>query len=43
MLILDDFGMASLDSDACRDLFGVINDRHGRKAVVISAQLPVAK
>ncbi|MFZ7103077.1 MAG: IS21-like element helper ATPase IstB [Peptococcaceae bacterium] len=43
LLILDDFGMAPLDPGACRDLLEVIDDRHGRKSIAISAQLPVAK
>jgi len=43
LLILDDFGMASLDLGACRDFLEVIDDRHGRKSIAISAQLPVAK
>lgn len=43
LLILDDFGMASLDPGACRDLLEVIDDRHGKKSIAISAQLPVAK
>lgn len=42
LLILDDFGMASLDPDACRDLLEVVDDRHGNKSIAISAQLPVA-
>ncbi|TWH45042.1 IS21-like element helper ATPase IstB [Sporomusa sp. KB1] len=42
LLILDDFGMASLDPSACRDLLEVVDDRHGRKSIAISAQLPVA-
>ncbi|MFY9139831.1 MAG: IS21-like element helper ATPase IstB [Thermacetogeniaceae bacterium] len=43
LLILDDFGMAPIESGACRDLLEVIDDRHGRKSIAISAQLPVAK
>lgn len=43
LLILDDFGMASLDPGSCRDLLEVVDDRHDRKAIAISAQLPVAK
>lgn len=43
LLILDDFGMASFDPGACRDLLEVIDDRHGRKSIAISAQLPVSK
>ena len=42
MLILDDFGMASLDPVACRDFLEIVDDRHGRKSIAISAQLPVA-
>ena len=42
LLILDDFGMAPLDASACRDLLEVVDDRHGRKAIALSAQLPVA-
>lgn len=43
LLILDDFGMASLDPSACRDFLEVVDDRHGRKSIAISAQLPVAQ
>ncbi len=42
LLILDDFGMASFDPVACRDFLEVVDDRHGRKSIAISAQLPVA-
>jgi len=42
LLILDDFGMASLDPGSCRDLLEVVDDRHGKKSIAISAQLPVA-
>ena len=35
--------MASLDPGACRDLLEVVDDRHGKKSIAISAQLPVAK
>ena len=42
LLILDDFGMASLDPVACRDFLELVDDRHGRKSIAISAQLPVA-
>jgi DNA replication protein DnaC len=43
LLILDDFGMASLDPNACRDLLELVDDRHGRRSIVLSAQLPVVK
>ena len=42
LLILDDFGIAPLDPSACRDLLEVVDERHGRKAILITAQLPVA-
>jgi len=34
--------MAPLDPGACRDLLEVVDDRHGKKSIAISAQLPVA-
>jgi len=41
LLILDDFGMSPIDPAACRDFLEVIDDRHGRKSVMLTAQLPV--
>lgn len=35
--------MATIDSSASRNLLEVIDDRHDRKSIAISAQLPVAK
>jgi DNA replication protein DnaC len=43
LLILDDFGLAPLDSVARMFLLEIIEDRHGRKSTIISSQLPVAK
>ena len=42
LLILDDFGIAPLDPAACRDLLEVVDERHGLKATMITAQLPVS-
>lgn len=42
LLILDDFGMAPIDPAACRDFLEVIDERHGAKSVLITAQLPVS-
>jgi DNA replication protein DnaC len=42
LLILDDFGMSPIDPAACRDFFEVIDERHGVKSVMITAQLPVS-
>lgn len=43
LLILDDFGLAPLDSIARMMLLEIIEDRHNRKSTIISSQLPVAK
>lgn len=43
LLILDDFGLAGLDSVARMFLLEIIEDRHGRKSTIISSQLPVSK
>ena len=42
LLILDDFGMAPVDPAACRDFLEVIDDRHGTKSVLLTAQMPVS-
>ncbi len=42
LLILDDFGMAPVDSAACRDFLEVIDERNGVKSVLMTAQLPVS-
>lgn len=43
LLILDDFGLANLDSVSRMILLELIEDRHGRKSTIISSQLPVSK
>jgi DNA replication protein DnaC len=43
LVILDDFGLAPLDSLARMILLEIIEDRHNRKSTIISSQLPVAK
>lgn len=42
VLILDDFGLTHLEQQHCLDLMEIIEDRHGRRATIISSQLPVA-
>lgn len=42
LLILDDFGMSPIDPTACRDFLEVIDERHGIKSVMLTAQLPVS-
>ena len=43
ILILDDWGLAALNTLESRFLLEVFEDRYGERATVISAQLPVAK
>ena len=43
LLILDDFGLTQMDSNARMMLMEIIEDRHARKSTIISSQLPVAK
>lgn len=43
LLILDDFGLETLQPLACLDLYEVVDERRAqKKAIVISAQLPVS-
>lgn len=41
LLIVDDWGLAPLGDRERRDLLEVIEDRHGRRATLITSQLPV--
>lgn len=41
LLILDDWGLASLGDQGRRDLIEVIDDRHGERSTVVASQLPV--
>ena len=43
LLILDDFGLAQLDTQNRLDLLEIIEDRHGRSSTIITSQLPVTK
>lgn len=42
LLILDDFGIISLDQQQRLDLMEIIEDRHGRSSTIMASQLPVA-
>lgn len=42
VLVLDDFGLAPLTDPQRRDLLEVIEDRHGLRSTIITAQLPVS-
>jgi DNA replication protein DnaC len=41
LLILDDFGMQPFDSNSRAALMEIIEDRHGKRSTIITAQLPV--
>jgi DNA replication protein DnaC len=42
LLILDDFGLATLEGQQRLDFLEIIEDRHAAKATIIASQLPVA-
>ena len=42
LLIIDDFGLTSLEQQQRLDLLEIIEDRHGRKSTIIASQLPVS-
>ena len=43
LLIIDDFGLKPLDTNARMMLLEIIEDRHGRRSTIIASQLPVSK
>lgn len=43
VLIIDDFGLKPLDTNARMMLLEIIEDRHGRRSTIIASQLPVDK
>jgi DNA replication protein DnaC len=43
LLILDDFGLAPLDSRNRLDLLEILDDRHGKSSTIITSQLPIEK
>ena len=42
VIILDDWGLASVDAARARDLLEILDDRFGRRSVIVTSQLPVA-
>ena len=42
LLLLDDWGLASLTSAQGRDLLEIVDDRHGRASTIVTSQVPVA-
>src|SRR6266571_7375182 len=41
LLILDDWGLATLTPDQSRDLLEIVDDRHNRASTIVTSQLPV--
>lgn len=41
LLVFDDFGMAPLNDAQRRDLLDVLDDRYGRRATLVTSQLPI--
>ena len=41
LLILDDWGLATLTQDQARDLLEIVDDRHNRGSTIVTSQLPV--
>ena len=41
LLILDDFGLKALDHINRHYLMEIIEDRHGKRSIIIASQLPV--
>lgn len=42
LIILDDFGLQSLDNLKRQDFMEIIEDRHGKRSTIIASQLPIA-
>jgi DNA replication protein DnaC len=43
LLILDDWGLDPLDAGARRDLYEILEERHGRRSTILTSQVPVDK
>lgn len=43
LLIIDDFGITGMDKQQAVDLMEVIEDRHGKNAIIIASQLPISE
>jgi DNA replication protein DnaC len=41
LILVDDWGLASLDAAARRDLLELLDDRHGHRSTLVTSQLPV--
>jgi DNA replication protein DnaC len=43
LLILDDWGLESLDAVARHDLLEILEERHGRRSTIVTSQVPIDK
>ena len=43
LLILDDFGLAPMDQNTRLALLQILEDRYGKKSIIIASQLPIGK
>jgi DNA replication protein DnaC len=41
LLVLDDWGLTPLDANARHDLMEILEERHGRRAIIVTSQIPV--
>ena len=43
LIVFDDFGLKALDNESRLILLEILEDRYGKKSIIISTQLPVNK
>jgi DNA replication protein DnaC len=43
LLILDDWGLETLDAGARRDFYEILEERYGRRSTILTSQVPVDK
>lgn len=43
LILLDDWGLASLDDEQRKDLLEILDDRHQQRATLVTSQLPINK
>ena len=43
LLVIDDWGLASLTEEQRRDVLEILEDRHGLRSTLVASQLPIAK
>ena len=43
LLVLDDWGLQGFSAEGRRDLMEIVEQRHGRKSILIASQIPVER